>query len=234
MRLQPTPTQATPAAVAYLPTPAVHDPVPSPAIPVPAPSLPISSLLPVSGRSIPPHPPSSVSASLSPRSHPRIFVPLSWHTSHWCPPPGSLSALSQLSPAIPACPPQLRMLVPLSQPFIQHWGPSAETLAFESEPSPALHYCSAEEKTSLYPEGIVFFPESRCIMNLGSPRVAQPLLPARARTSGKVSSQPDFCISMRNYVFATKRKKNSGCFHTKHCAAVTQNFSCSPALQDKL
>lgn len=134
-------------------------------------------------------------------------------------------------------PPRLPVLVPLSQPFIQHWGPPAETLTSESESSPALHYCSAEERTSFYPEGIIFFPESRCIMHLGSPQAAQPLLPARARTSGKVSSQPDFSISVRNDVFATKRKKkksNSGSFHAKHRAIVTHNFSCSPGLQDKL
>lgn len=207
----------------------MHDPIPCLTIPVPAPTFPISSLLPVSGRSIPPHPPSSQPcqplASIPKSSCPSPGMPCP------CVPARQTRCPVPAFPSYPCpsahTPPWLLMLVPLSQPFIQHWGPSAETLSFELEPSPALHYCSAEEKTSLQPKGTIFFPKSRRIMNLESPRVARPLLPAHARTSGKVSSQPDFSISTRNDVFATKRKKKPtlGSFHTKHRAIVMQNFS---------
>lgn len=215
----PTPTQAVPAAVTHLPTPQCMTPSPASS------SLYQPRLFPS-----PPSFQSQEQASL-PTHHPlsQPCQPLTPIPTSLCPSPGMPCAgvpARQTRCPVPAftsypcpsahTPPRLLMLVPLSQPFIQHWGPSAETLSFELEPS-ALHYCSAEEKTSLQPKGTIFFPESRCITNLRSPRVVRPLLPAHARTSGKVSSQPDFSISVRNDVFATKRKKphNSGIFSCK-------------------
>lgn len=108
----------------HLPAPPVHDLIPSPTIPAPA-----CPLLPSILRKKHPYSPTFLYFSFA-----ILLLPPSLHL---CAPllarlvlvslPGSLGAPSQLSLATSTHPPWLLRLVPLSQHFSQHQGPSAKS-----------------------------------------------------------------------------------------------------------